>query len=86
MPEIERAVKLSELCKLCGTNKLIPDSMKLQGYGNDNAEVKDYKGPSSVHQSKFKGRNIAIKVTRLHLSHKLEDPLGVSIRSCEDLL
>ena len=75
IPENERPEKLSELCKLCGTNKSIPDSMKIQGYGN---EVKEYNGTSSVHQSKFKGRKVAIEVTRLYISRKLEDHLGVS--------
>jgi hypothetical protein len=85
VPEEERQGKLSELYKLCGTHKLIPDSMKLQGYGEDDAGLKEYKGPSSVHQNKFKGRKVAIKVTRVYISQKLEDPLGVSIAACPSL-
>jgi hypothetical protein len=57
---------------------MIPDSVKLQGYGNDNAEAKEYNGNSSVYQSKFKGRKVAVEVTRLYISRKLEDHLGVS--------
>lgn len=56
--------------------------MKLHGYGNDTAEVKEYKGPSSVYQSEFKGQKVAIKVTRLYVSQKLDEPLSVSAVSC----
>ena len=85
MPEEERQGKLSELYKLCGIHKLIPDSMKLQGYGEDDAGLKDYEGPSLVHQSKFEGRKVSIKVTRVYISQKLEDPLGVSISASPPL-
>lgn len=81
VPENEKPAKLSELCMLCGTNKLIPDSMKLNGYGNDNPEVNECNEPFSVHQGKFKGRTVAITVTRLYISRKLEDHLGVSVVS-----
>ena len=56
--------------------------MKLHGYDNDTAEVKEYKGPSSVYQSEFKGQKVAIKVTRLYVSQKLDEPLSVSVVSC----
>ena len=78
MPDDERSVKLSELCKLCGRTKLIPDSMKLQGYSGGGAEVKEYKGPYSVYQSEIKGRKVSVKVLRLHVPEKLDEPLSVS--------
>ena len=81
-PNNERQGKLDDLCKLCSTHKLIPDSMKLQGYRNDSVEEKEYKGPTSVHQSKFKGRMVAIKITRLYIPQEFEDPLWVGIASC----
>ena len=82
VPEDERPTKLIQLSKLCGNHKLIPDSMKLQGFRDNSAEVKEYKGPYSVYQSEFKGRKVAVKVLRLYVPHKLDDPLKVSFFSC----
>jgi len=67
---------------MCGKHKLIPESMKLQGFRDNSAEVKEYKGPYSVYQSEYKGRKVAVKVLRLYVPQRLDDPLKVSIVSC----
>ena len=80
--EGERPAKLNELCELCGEHKLIPGSMKLRGFRDDNAEMKEYKGPYSVYQSEFKGRKVAVMVLRLYVPQTLDDTLRVSIVFC----
>jgi len=82
VPEGERPAKLNQLSKLCGNHKLIPDSMKLQGLRENSSEVKEYKGPYSVYQSEFKGRKVAVKVLRLYVPQRIDDPLKVSVVSC----
>lgn len=71
-------VKLNELCKLCGSNRLIPESMKLQDDGKDPLEATKYMIPSMIFQSEFKGRKVAVKMVRLYVSQKLDEPLSVS--------
>ena len=78
MPDAKVPMKLNELCKLCGTNKLIPDSMKLQDGGDDLMKATQYTHPSQIFQSEFKGRKVAIKVIRLRLPQKLDETLSVS--------
>jgi hypothetical protein len=70
-------LKLNELCKLCGTNKLIPESMKLR----DNFEplrTTEYLHPTQIFQSTYKGRKVAVKIVRLFVPQKVEEPLTVS--------
>jgi hypothetical protein len=79
VPQHERPARLKELWKLCGKHKLIPDSMKLQGYDNGGAEAQEFNGPYSVYQSEFKGRKIAVKVIRLRVPQKFDEHLSVSV-------
>ena len=81
IPEAERPAKLNELSKLCGNNKLIPDSMGLRGFRDNTAEVKEYKGPYSVYQNEFKGRKVAVKVLRLYVPQRVDDHVRVSVVS-----
>lgn len=78
IPDNEVTVKLNELYKLCSSNRLIPDSMKLQDDGNEPLQVTDYTHPSQIYQSEFKGRKVAVKIVRLHFPQKLDEPLSVS--------
>ena len=78
VPDGKVPMKLNELCKLCGTNRLIPDSMKLQDDGDDLIEATQYTHPSQIFQSEFKGRKVAVKIIRLRLSQKLDETLSVS--------
>jgi hypothetical protein len=74
----EVPAKLNELCKLCGSSGLIPESMKLRDDGNDPLEATKYMYPSPILLSEFKGRKVAVKIVRLHVSQRLEEPLRVS--------
>ena len=85
VPHHERPAKLKELWKLCGKHKLIPDSMKLQVYDNGSMEVKEFNGLYFMYRSEFKGRNIAVKVTRLQLPQRFDEPLSVSAVPCVPL-
>ena len=78
VPENEIPAKLNELSKLCSSNKLIPDSMRLQDNGNETLKVTEYIYPSLIFQSEFKGRNVAVKIVRLYVPQKLNEPLSVS--------
>jgi len=80
VPENEIPVKLNELCKLCSSNKLIPDSMRLQDNENETLNVTEYIYPSLIFQSEFKGRKVAVKMVRLYVPQKLNEPLRVSPR------
>ena len=84
IPDDERPVKLKKLCKLCGKHKLIPDSMRLQAYGNGDVEIKEFNGPYSVYQGELKGGKgkVAIKVIRLYVPQKLDEPISVSVVTC----
>ena len=77
VPDNEIPVKLNELCKLCSRNKLIPDSMRLQDNGNETLKVTEYIYPSLIFQSEFKGRKVAVKVVRLYVPQKPNEPLSV---------
>lgn len=70
--------KLNELCKLCSTHKLIPDSLKLRDDGTEPLEATEYVHPAQIFRSTFKGRKVAVKVIRLHVPQKLDEPLTVS--------
>jgi len=78
VPENEVPAKLNELCKLCSSNKLIPESMRLQDNGNEPLKATEYIYPSSIFQSEFKGRKVAVKIVRLYVAQKLNEPLSVS--------
>lgn len=52
--------------------------MKLPGYRDISVEVAEYKGPYSVYESEYKGRKVAVKVLRLYVSQRLDEPLSVS--------
>ena len=78
IPDSDIPVKLNELCKLCGSNRLIPESMKLQDDGKDPLEATEHTPPFMIFQSKFKGRKVAVKIVRLYVSQKLDEPLSVS--------
>ena len=51
--------------------------MKLQDDG-DLIKVTQYTHPSQIFQSEFKGRKVAVKVIRVHVSQKLDETLSVS--------
>lgn len=78
IPEGEVPLKLNELCKLCGTHKLIPDSLKLKVDNTDHLEATEYVDPTRIFRSTFKGRKVAVKVVRLYVPQKLDEPLAVS--------
>ena len=61
---------------------MIPDSMELRGYRDNGSEMKEYKGPYSIYQSKFKGRKVAVKVVRLYVARRFDEPYSVSVTSC----
>ena len=81
MHDDEIPVKLNELCKLCGSNKLIPDSMKLRDGGDGSLKATEYTDLSQIFQSEFKGRKVAVKIVRLYVPQKLDEPLSVSSNS-----
>lgn len=81
IPDDEIPAKLNELCKLCSNNRLIPDSMKFRDDGNESLKATHYTHPSQIFQGEFKGRKVAVKIIRLHVPQKLDEPLGVSTRS-----
>ena len=56
--------------------------MKLQGFRDNGGGVKEYKGPYSVYQSEFKGRKVAVKILRLYVPQRLDDPTRVNVVSC----
>lgn len=78
VPVHEMPKKLNELCKLCSSEKLIPDSMKLRDDGNDPLKATEHVYPCPIFQSEFKGRKVAVKIVRLYGSQKLDEPLSVS--------
>lgn len=80
--EDEVPSKLNELCKLCGSNKLIPDSMKLKADVVESLKVTEYTHPSQIFQSTFKGRKVAVKILRLYVPRKIDEPLTVSTFLC----
>jgi len=81
VPDNEIPTKLNELCKLCSSNKLIPDSMKLQDNSNETLKATEYIYPSMIFQSEYKGRKVAVKVVRLYVPQKPHQPLSVGAHS-----
>jgi len=86
VPDNEIPIKLNELCKLCGSNKLIPDSMRLPDNSNEILKATEYIYPSQIFQSEFKGRKVAVKVLRLYVPQKPNEPLSVGAHSPQTLL
>lgn len=74
--------KLNELCKLCGKYKLIPDSMKLKDDDIGPMKVTKHIQPSQMFQSTFKGREVAVRIVRLHVPRKVDETMTVSTRLC----
>lgn len=78
VPEDDVPMKLNDLCKLCGTNKLIPDSLKLRDDGTEPLEATEYIHPAQIFRSTFKGKKVAVKVIRLYVPLRIDEPLAVS--------
>lgn len=52
--------------------------MKLRDDGSDPLMATHYAHTSQIFQSEFKGRKVAVKIIRLHVPQKLDEPFSVS--------
>ena len=77
MPEDEVPSKLNALCKLCGSSRMIPDSLKLRD-DFELLKMMEYTNPAQMFQSTLKGRQVAVKIIRLYVPLRDEEPLTVS--------
>ena len=77
-------LKLNELRKLCSGSKLIPDSMKLEDDGDQLLKAAESFHPTEVFRGTFKNREVAVKITQLHVPRKGSEILKVGIRSSSD--
>lgn len=80
IPVDEVPAKLDALRKLCGSSGLIPESMKPKDDSDELLKMTRDKYPPLISQSEFNlgGRKVAIKVIRLYVPQKLDEPLSVS--------
>ena len=86
VPDNEIPAKLNDLCKLCSSSKLIPDSMRLPDNSNETLKATEYIYPSLIFQSEFRGRKVAVKVVRLYVPQKPNEPLSVGVHPPQILL
>jgi len=78
MPDLERLKLLNKLCKTCSRNRVVPKSMNIPDCSEGSVEVQ-CGGFSSVSQSTYEGRQVAVKVVRMYVADDLDIILGVSL-------
>ena len=77
MPGDKVPSKLNALCKLCGSSRMISDSLKLKD-DFELLKMMEYTNSAQMFQSTLKSRQVAVKIIRLYVPLRDEEPLTVS--------